>query len=665
MTTAAPLFSEGVRLHRAGRLVEAEQIYRQVLGSEPQHCDCLHLLGLVFLQQRRHALAIEQIDRALARDPGNVFAWNNRGIALKELNRLDEAVASYDRAIAAQPNYAQALMNRGNALQLLNRYDEALASYDRALAAQPDYAEALLSRGNALRQLKRLEDALASYDRLLALRSDSVEAHTNRAAVLAELRRFDEALASCDRALALRADVAEAHATRANILCALNRRDEALACLDRAIALRPDLAEVHYNRGNILQDLRRFDAALASYDRALALRPDHAEAHYNRANLLHVLKRYEDALAGFDQALQLRPDHAEAAANRGAVLHDLGRHAEALASLERASALRPALADSRYNEALCRLLLGDFARGWQDHEWRWETEQLRNGKRHFRQPLWLGSDDIGGKTILLHAEQGLGDTIQFCRYAPLVAACGGQIVLEVQPPLRELMRSLLARCTIVSRGEALPDFDTHCPLLSLPLAFGTRLDTIPSAVPYLAAQADKHALWRDRLGPREGLRIGLVWAGNPRKELPNRNRIDAQRSICFDALSPLFDVAGCRFYSLQKGVDALAQLRQSAWRDRVIDWTDELHDFSDTAALVENLDLVISVDTSVAHLAGALGKPFWLLNRYNTCWRWLVDRDDSPWYPTARLFRQDATRDWSAVIARVRAALAGHHAGRS
>jgi len=302
-------------------------------------------------------------------------------------------------------------------------------------------------------------------------------------------------------------------------------------------------------------------------------------------------------------------------------------------------------------------LTGDFARGWRDHEWRWDIDQLRSSRRHFAQSQWRGGVEIAGKTILIHAEQGLGDTLQFCRYVPRVAERAAHVIFEVQRPLQALMTSLAGGAQVVAHGDSLPDFDLHCPLLSLPLAFGTLLETVPAPMPYLAAPPGKIGAWRDRLGKHARPRIGLVWAGNPRKELPGMNRIDRQRSMTFDRLAPLFDVAGCDFYSLQKGDDAVAQIHSSAWRERVTDWTGELHDFSDTAALVENLDLVIAVDTSVAHLAGALAKPFWLLNRYTTCWRWLLDRDDSPWYPTARQFRQDESRSWDGVIARVQAAL--------
>jgi len=555
LSRMAPLLANALALHQAGRLAEAEKVYKQVLDIQSDQFDSLHLLGVILFQRGDPAASVEQIDRALKTSPNDVVALNNRG----------------------------------NALLALRRFDQALASYDRALALRPDYADALCNCGAALHELKR----------------------------------YHEALAACDR----------------------------------VIALQPDYAEAHSNRGNTLRELRRYDEALEACDRALALMPDFAEAHCNRGNALHALQRFDEALTSFDRALALRPAYAEALSNRGVTLQDLMRCEEALASVSRALALRPDFAGAHFNEALCRLLIGDFERGWQKHEWRWQTDQLANERRNFRQPLWLGSGELAGRTLLLHAEQGFGDTLQFCRYVPVVAARGARVILEVQGPLRELMRTLAGPAQVITRGEPLPAFDLHCPLLSLPLALGTRLDTIPARTPYLAASENKVRAWRDRLAGREKPKIGLVWAGNPAKELPNSNRIDALRSLELAQLAPLLEVSDCEFYSLQKGAAAIAQLRDTTWREHVVDWTDDLHDFSDTAALIENLDLVIAVDTAVAHLAGALNKPIWLLNRYNTCWRWLLDREDSPWYPTVRLFRQDAGRQWDGVVTRVCAAL--------
>ena len=625
-STVTSLFAQGLALHQAGQLAGAEKLYNQVLVTRPDHFDSLHLLGVICYQRGDHAEAVRRINLALQRSPNNFLALNNRGNALVALRQFAEALTSYDRAIAARPDYAEAHSNRGNVLKELRRFEEALASYDRAIALKPDYAEAHSNQADALNALERFDEALTASARALVLRPDMAEAHTNRGNALHKLKRFDAALASHDHALRLRPDYAQAHSNRGNTLHEIKRFEEALASYDRALALKPDYAEAHSNRGNALQELKRFDDAVASYDRALALRSDLAEAHSNRGNALKEIARFDDALASFDRAIAARADFA----------------------------------DAHFNEAMCRLLIGDFDRGWEKNEWRWQTDQLKNAKRSFSQRLWLGSEAIAGKTILLHAEQGLGDTIQFGRYAPLVAARGARVVLEVQRPLQDLMRTVSDAVEVVATGDPLPDFDFHCPMLSLPLALATWLETIPSTTPYLSAPEGKTRARRERLGEPERPRVGLVWAGNPRKELPGANRIDGQRSIAFDLLAPLCQVTACEFFSLQKGDDAVRQLRDSEWRQAIVDHTDELRDFSDTAALIENLDLVISVDTSVAHLAGALGKPFWLLNRYNTCWRWLLHRDDSPWYPTVRLFRQDATRAWEPVIARVAAALSDY-----
>jgi tetratricopeptide (TPR) repeat protein len=531
--------------------------------------------------------------------------------------------------------------------------------YDKVLARDPNHIGALHNRANGLIELERFEEALATCDKALSVNPAQPNTHNARGVVLGKLGRHDEALASYDRAVALMPDFVDGHCNRGTALHELKRHEEALASYEHALALQPDHAAGHSNRGNTLKELGRFDEALASYDKALVLRPDLSEAHCNRGNALHEMKRHEEALASYEQALAVQPDYAAVHSNMGHTLKELRRFGEALASYEKALATRPDLDNAHYGMSLCCLLIGDFARGWQKHEWRWETD-LRVAKRHFVEALWLGAEDIVGKTILLHAEQGFGDTLQFCRYVPMVAALGARVILEVPKELHELMRSLPCTAQLVSHGHPLPAFDMHCPLLSLPLAFETRLETIPARIPYSSAPENKRSVWCDRLGQHDRLRVGLVWAGHPRKHQLANNRGDRHRSIGFDQLAPVLHIDGCEFYSLQKGGDAVAQLRNSALRGRVIDCTDDLQDFADTAALIENLDLVIAVDTAVAHLVGALGKPFWLLNRYDTCWRWLLDRDDSPWYPTARLFRQDATRTWDDAIARVQVALRDH-----
>jgi Tfp pilus assembly protein PilF len=454
--------------------------------------------------------------------------------------------------------------------------------------------------------------------------------------------KFSEAERLCQAIIAARHDFFEALHLLAVVQASLGRRSDALMSFGRALAVRPDDAPALYNRGNTLRELKRFDEALASCERALTLRPDFAEALSSRGAALHELKRFDEALASYDRALALRPDLAATLSNRGATLHELKRFEEALASYDRALTLRPDFAGAHFNEALCRLLIGDFDRGW-------EKFQCRFVKRNFAQPVWVGSCEIGGKAILLHAEESLGDAIQFCRYVPLVAERAARVILEVQPPLHGLMSTLPVAAQIVSRGDPLPDFDIHCPLHGLPLALGTRLATIPSATPYLRASSQAVMNWNAWLGPRDRPRIGLAWSGNP------KNNIDHKRSMRLSSLLSLLDI-NATFVSLQKDVLAGDAAVLKA-RSDLHHFGDELKDFSDTAALISNLDLVISVDTSVVHLAGALAKSVWVLLPFIPDWRWLLDREDSPWYPTARLFRQDDSRAWDNVITSVHAAL--------
>jgi len=421
------------------------------------------------------------------------------------------------------------------------------------------------------------------------------------------------------------------------------RDAEAIAFIDRALALRPDNPAALSNRGLSLRALGRAQEALASCERAIRLKPDYADALNNRGLALATLRRLAEALKSYEQALALDPLHLDALNNRGIALFELGRLDEALACFDRALTIRPDHVHATWNRAQVLLLGGDFARGWPAHEGRLASNP--GLQRRFDKPLWLGDAPVDGKTVLLHAEQGLGDTIQFCRYAPMVAARGARVILEVHKPQVELMRTLDGALEVIARGDVLPPFDLHCPLPSLPLAFKTDLTTIPGEAPYLRAPSD--VAWNERLGAKRP-RIGLVWSGNP------GHKRDRDRSVPFHALMPLFDL-DATFVSLQKDVrpgDA-GILKQT----QVIDAAGALTTFGETAALIAHLDLVISVDTSVAHLAGALGRPLWLLLPRVPDWRWLMDRDDSPWYPTARLFRQDGARAWGPVIARVRAAL--------
>src|SRR6516165_331553 len=506
-----------------------------------------------------------------------------------------------------------------------------------------------------------MQQAVAAYERgelskadrllraILGAKADHFDALHLTAIVKARQREFDLALASYDRALALRPDFAVALYNRGVTLQELDRCEEALASYRRALALRPDFVEALNNLGNTLRQLKRYDEALASYDRVLAMRPGRTDALNNRGNTLQALRRYDEALASHDRALALRPDYADAHINRGVTLRNLARFDEALASYGRALALRSDDALAHWNKSLLHLLAGDFTSGWREFEWRWKSERPELINRDFAQPLWLGGEPIDGRTVLLHCEQGFGDVIQFCRYVPLVAERGARVLFEVPEALQGLMASFAVVAEIVPAGGKLPHFDLHCPLLSLPLAFDTGLHSIPAHTPYLSAPSAEVRRWDAELGVKDRLRIGLVWSGRA------THQNDAERSIRLRSLLRLLGV-NAQFVSLQKDVrpDDKAVLQE---RSDLRNFGDRLETFSDTAALIANLDLVVSVDTSVAHLAGALGKPVWIMLPFVPDWRWLLDRQDSPWYPTARLFRQHGLGDWTDVLSRIVAEL--------
>jgi tetratricopeptide (TPR) repeat protein len=542
-------------------------------------------------------------------------------------------------------------MNMAGALALqAGDMPAALAHFSRAVEVAPDFAQGFNNRGVVLQQMKRWEEALASFERAAAIQPAFVDALYNRGVVLSEMKRWDEALQAYARALELDPRNARVHNNRGNVLQKLKRWNEALASYQKALELRPDYSEALTNRGAVLRELRRWDEAVANYRKALTLRPDYAEALSNLALALKEMNRWDEALQYCDRALAARPGFPEALNNRGFVLHDLRRWDEALASYQQAIDARPDYAEPRWNMSLLHLLRGDYARGWDLFEWRWKTEDIAPQFRAFAEPLWLGQEDIAGKSVLIHSEQGLGDTIQYARYVHEVAGRGAKVVFETPAALQSLMASSFPEARVVAKNAPHGGVDFQVPLASLPLAFGTTVETIPARVPYLAVEDARQRQWNERLGPRTKKRIGIAWAGNPAQ------RNDHNRSMAFRHLAPLLEM-DFEFHCLQKDLrpgdgEALAKF------PKLKRWDAQLGDFADTAALANALDLVISVDTSIAHLAGALGRPTWILLTWMADYRYFLDREDSPWYPTARLFRQPRPGDWDAVVERARLALA-------
>ncbi len=574
-----------------------------------------------------------------------------QGLELHQQGRLAEAENAYRQVLQQSPDHAEALHLLGVAAIQTRRTRLAIELIGRAVALKPDHAEAHVNLGIALQQDQRPEAAIASFDRAIALEPDFAEAHYNRGLALQSLHRPGEAVQSYDRAIELAPDYTEAHCNRGAALQELKRPEEAVASYERAIALQPDLAEAHYNRGLALRELKRPEDSLASYDRAIALTPDHADMHINRGIALQELLRPEEALTSYEHAIALNPNSERAYINRGVLLQEMQRPEEAVASYNRAITLAPDHAEANSNKGFCLLQIGQFEEGWRLHEWR-RNSAGTPAARPYPQPVWLGEQPIAGKTLFLYWEQGFGDTIQFYRYARLAQARGARVVLEVPHALEALLKPLDRAIQVIRPQQSPGRFDYHCPLSSLPLAFGTTLETIPSATPYIIADATLRAKWSARLKPASRPRIGLVWSGNP------EHRNDRNRSVdlatCLKLLSPDAD-----WISLQKDIrpaDAatLLQLRQSC---HISDFSGQLTDFSQTAALTDLMDLIVTVDTSVAHLAAAMGKPVWLLLPYNSDWRWLLDRDDSPWYPSMRLFRQQQIGHWPVVIGQVKTAL--------
>lgn len=578
----------------------------------------------------------------------DVAAQLKGALAMHQQGQLDLAEAVYREILQKQPRQFDALQLLATIAAQRHQSDEAVALFDRALAIKPDHAASYNNRGIALRNLGRLDEALASYDKAIRLKPDYVDALNNRGIALREQKRAEAALASYDQALAIRPAHAEVLFNRGEVLLELQRPQAALHSFESALAARPRYAEALNGCGKAQQDLGWLTEALASFRRALEIRADHADTLNHCGTVLADLGRIDEALQCHERALQLAPSNARALANRGNALQAAGRMAEARQSYDQALALEPGNAELHWNSSLCRLLEGDFIRGWAEYEWRWKVQPLAGEWRDPGAPLWLGADDPRGKTVLLHAEQGLGDTIQFCRYAAPLAQRGARVILEVQPALKELMQQLEGPQRVLARGESLPTFDMHCPLLSLPLAFGAGPSNIAGA-PYLRSDPRKAADWSEKLGPRIGRRIGLAWSGGA------THANDRRRSIPLDAFKTLL-VSGADYVCLQNDLRPADQAVLASLPD--IRYVGEaLRDFSDTAALIEGMDLVITVDTSVAHLAGAMGKPAWILLPFAPDWRWLLGREDSPWYGSARLFRQPAPGDWASVLEAVKARL--------
>lgn len=684
-------FEEARRQHQAGNTERAVQLYRELLAAEPRHAQAWYLLGAAQRTLGRLDEARVALQQAVSVAPGHADAHNHLGVVLAQQGYMDEAVANFHHALKLKPDNTEVLNNLGLALLKQDKPGEAIAVFQQALAVRPDDAKARHNLNRALREQGHFEELLASQRQRVGQRPDSAQAHNDLGLTLYEQSKLDESVAAFRQALVLKPDFAEAHNNLGLVRAAQGHHDEAIASYRRAIAckptfaeahnnlgialrqmgqpeaavascreaarLRPELPEAHNNLGSALEELGRYDEAIDTLNEALRLRPDFAKAHNNLGIAYWYKGRFDEAAAAYRRAIELMPEMAEAHNNLGNVLRDQGRFDEALTSYRQAEELKPNYCDPHWNQSLVWLVQGDYERGWAEYEWRWQLKNFK--RRQCPQPLWDGSP-LEGRTILLAAEQGLGDTLQFIRYAPLIRQHGAMVLAEVQKQVRPLLSNLSGVDRLLVQGGATPDFDVYAPLLSLPRLLGTTLATVPADVPYIHADPALIAKWRDELAALPGFKIGIAWQGSP------ANRTDRGRSIpleCFEALARLPDVT---LVSLQKGLGS-EQVAALADRFPVIDFGSRLDEesgpFMDTAAVMRHLDLVVTCDSALAHLAGALGVPVWIGLMLSPDWRWLLDRDDSPWYPTARLFRQTRVGDWREVFERMAAALDARRSG--
>jgi tetratricopeptide (TPR) repeat protein len=621
--------------------------------DEPARITALFTQGLALYRRGEFAESERTLDRLLALNPGHFDALHLCSVLAAQTGRAERAVELIKRAVEINPNAAAAYRHLGNSLCELRRYEEAMASYTRAIALRSDFKEAYVNRALLQLTLRNVRAALADLDRARALGANDATFHTFRAAALIDLGRLPEALESCDLALTCDANFAFAHINRAAACYALGLHAQALESADNAVKLRPQDGDAHAHRGAALYGLRRLDAALEDLERAIALKADSAFAHNLRALCLLDMQHPMQALQSAERASLLRPELADAYNTRGLALTDLGQADAAIASFDRASALQPDTKESEFNKGIVYLQSGDFERGLPLYERRPTTAGMARAASEA--PRWDGDCDIAGKRFFTYAEQGLGDTIQFCRYAPLLAARGAHVIVAVQDDLRGLMRSLGDDIEVIGASERPGAIDLQCPLLSLPLALATRIETIPASVPYLQSERERVESWRKRLGGG-GRLIGIRWQGST-------GRADAGRSFPLRHFASIAKLPGVRLISLQKGAGS-EQLQQPRHDWHVEDFAAQLipagpEAFLDTAALMSAMDLIITSDTSIAHLAGALGLSTWVALKHRPDWRWLLDREDCPWYPTMRLMRQPQPGAWEAVFERMRGELEG------
>ncbi len=639
------LLQQARTFHENGRFEEAVHACRAILQVEPDSIEATHLCGLSCHDHGQAEEAIPLLQAAADAQPEKPEWRFELGLALQSMGRLREAVGAFRRSLELRADNPDGWCRLASALRRLRLREEAAQAYERALQLAPDSEEANMGLAQVLLDLERWAESAERFRNRIQQGERRAEAHHGLGLCLKGQSRHQDAVLEFHAALTLRPRYIEALFNLGACLQALERHEEARHAYEKALELVPDSPEILANLGNVHWETKDFSGAARLHLRALQINPNHAPIHNNLGNALLGLNRHAEAVLAFEKALQLEPSNAVTLCNLGNAWLAQNLPDKAIAFYDRALAAAPGHLHATFNRSLACLLKGDFVSGLPGYELRWLLKRKSGGVEPPSSP-WRGGDSCRGRTLLVCCEQGLGDTLQFVRYLPLLQERGARVILRVQPALRALLSRMPGVQIVTEHDQPLPPFDDYCLLLSLPLLLGTTAENIPAQVPYLTCPPETSRLWRERFRSCTGLKVGLVGSGN------SDQRNDHNRSLPLAHLKPLVPMEGVRYFLLQKEVrpsdaGALASL------DGLVSLAPDIKDFCDTAAIIEQMDLVISVDTAVAHLAGAMGKPVWTLLPFAADWRWLLDRHDSPWYPTMRLFRQESPGNWESVLADV------------
>jgi hypothetical protein len=673
------MFQLAVRSHQDGNLKEAEILYKKILRKEPNNVDALLMLGSIYSHLGDFSVALKYINKALQLNPSNPFIYYNLANTYRRQGQLSEAIRYYQEALRLNPNFADAYYNLGIVFQDQEQYETAMVHYEKAIQLEPLMFDAYINIGNILFMKNDYEKAEFFYKKVLSINPSLVKAYNGLGNIYKERKRYDDALKYYKRSLEIEPESFEALKFLGMTLQESNQVDSALIYFHKALQIKPDDADIYCCIGDIYKDKEEYDRAIAYYkkaleydnemedvynelgliclskkqineaimyfEKALSINDNNQIAYNNLASAYNEIDEYDKAMLCCKRAVSIKPDDANLYLNFSVTSFLRGDYEDSAKYAMKAIELEPDKADAHFNLAMSFLVLGNFEEGWKEYEWRGRLKD--SIWQVFTKPLWDGFD-ISDKILLICTEQGFGDAIQFVRYVPLIRKRNvKKIIVECREQLKSLLEYVDGIDEVVARNEKLPEFDVYCHLLSLPSIFNTREETIPANVPYIRISKWVVDKWSSKIMDKGMVKIGIAWAGSP------THKNDRNRSVLLDLFKPLGSLDNVVFYSLQKGYGS-EQVKGLGEDLKIIDLTDGIEDFLDTAGLIMNLDLVISVDTAVAHLAGALGKPVWVLIPFVPDWRWMLNREDSPWYPTMRLFRQKCRGDWGSVIERIK-----------